>query len=262
AVIQQTGPVNPGAGYQPGDGDPRFGLRGNTMGNGLDHTMVYTVYPGERFGPSDRETQIVETCRTLKCSTGNQVVAKGFTELLEIDNEDRDDNNGTHWMMGGRRIINSQGEVDTVFTHWPGNFFYRGFPERQALRKGWTIDEPNWYSHLSVSRYLMGVYGSYTTAGVDLIRLEKTDTLGNHIRYRLPGPFGGYQFFMTWWPTAWYRGGMPEVAGGGSESQGPWLPYDGSKEYPGQFIYGCPDGLADGIILVLTAGDEVQAYRE
>lgn len=255
SVIQSTGSAAVPA---AGDGDPRFGFRGNTMGNGLDHPMVYRRNPSSEGNRA--ESVVIETRRTLTTVTGGNPQAKGFADWEQ---------RGSHWNMGGRRqkiTVNGQQRLQTVFTHWPGNFFYRGLPERFTIRKGWTIDEPNWYHHTAVSRYLLGVYGAYTSEGVDAIRLEQhcntcpdgSDT--NGMRYRLPGPFGSYVFTLSWMPLSDRRGGMPEVAGGGNDAQGPWLPYDQSKEYPGAFIYGAPDGHSDALILLLTPGDEVIAW--
>jgi len=258
AVISSTGvATGPGGSHQPGDGDPRFGFRGNIMGNGLDAPMVYRRnLSGEDNKP---ESNVVETRRTLLTTTNNNPLALGFPDWEQ---------RGSHWNMGGRRqkkTINGQQTITTVTTHWPGNFFYRGFPERFAIRKGWTIDEPNWYHHTEVSRYMLGLYGAYTSEGADAIRLEQScntcpDQGDQGLRYQLPSPFDNYLFYLSWMPLHDRKGGMPEVAGGGSEIKGPWLPYDGSEEYRGAFIYGAPDGHNDGIVLVLTPGEEVQAY--
>ncbi|MEO7994829.1 MAG: type II secretion system protein [bacterium] len=257
SVMQSTGnPTGTGGSFQVGDGDPRFGLSGDTMGNGLDHPMVFQHnLSGE---DNQAENQNVETKRTIDTSLGGNASQKGFNDW---DSSPA----ASHYIMGGRRqvtTVNGQQQISTVFTHWPGNFFYRGFPERFTLRKGWTIDEPNWFHHTSVARYMVGVYGAYTSEGYDAIRLEdRCDTCGSAMRYQLPSPFDYYDFRLTWKPQHDRSGGMPEVAGGGSETKGPWLPYDQSEEYRNSFIYGAPDGHPDAVILVLTAGEEVTAYR-
>ncbi|HYE76495.1 MAG TPA: type II secretion system protein, partial [bacterium] len=77
SVLAQTGPVDPSAnGYQPGDGDPRFGFRGNTMGNGLEATQVFANW----FNNID---QNIETYRTLWTTTGGDPGAKGFGMPLQ-----------------------------------------------------------------------------------------------------------------------------------------------------------------------------------
>jgi len=258
SVIQSTGlPSGAGGSYQPGDGDPRFGFRGNIMGNGLDAPMVYRRnMSGEN---NMAESNRIETRRSLLAVTNGNPSSLGFTDWEQ---------NGSHWTMGGRRqkkTVNGVEEISTVTTHWPGNFFYRGFPERYILRKGWTIDEPNWYHQTEVSRYMIGLYGAYSSIGVDAARLEMrcntcSGTGSRGDLYQLPSPFDNYSFYLSWMPEHDRAGGMPEVAGGGSEVKGPWLPYDGSEEFRGAFIYGAPDGHNDAIILVLTAGEEVQAY--
>ncbi|MCG3152359.1 MAG: hypothetical protein GEEBNDBF_01656 [bacterium] len=267
ALLAQTGPVNPpAAGYAPGDGDPRFGFRGNTMGNGLEHNQVFANW----YTNLD---QNIETYRTLWTTTGGNPSAKGFGTCGGPNYPGSASNPpGMHYTMGGRRApVNSQ--AGTVFTHWPGNFFYRGFGERGLDRKGWTYQNSASFTRSHVARYMMGAYGGYTTEGTDAIRLEGTSPTGTPIRYRFPPPWppegaAGYLGITLGygcvgsgndWGAGWTTG-LPEVAGGGNANRGPAFPPDRDPKYNNQFIYGAPDGQPDALVLILTAGDEIQAY--
>ncbi|MCG3151909.1 MAG: hypothetical protein GEEBNDBF_01194 [bacterium] len=251
AVIQQTGlPTGPGGSHQAGDGDPRFGFRGNTMGNGMEYPMVF-----RRWIATDT-AQNIATERTLRAVTNNNVAVKGFGVP--------ENGSGLHFVMGGRRAVkteNGQQVVYTAFTHWPGNFFYRGFPERPIARKGWTIYFPHVFVKSQTSRYILGGYGSYTTEGIDVARLEERDNSGSQIYYRYAPPWGADEnIFQARYEGGISRGGLPEVAGGGGPTAGPYNPPDTNPEHPNSFIYGAPDGHKDAVILVLTAGEEVQAF--
>jgi hypothetical protein len=48
---------------------------------------------------------------------------------------------------------------------------------------------------------------------------------------------------------------LPEVFGGGDLNNNPYFPYEPTKEGV-NFYYGAPDGLEDGLILVLTDSGE------
>ncbi|MBU1023204.1 type II secretion system GspH family protein, partial [bacterium] len=127
AIIKSTGGVGTGltGEFQPGDGDPRFGFYGNTMGNGLSDPAFYQHL--NSIGISPTETPLIETRRTLS----DYAAAKhGF-----LDPPD-----GVHYMMGGLKTFDSRDGVKTVANWWPGNFFYRGLVDYQLVRMGWTTE--------------------------------------------------------------------------------------------------------------------------
>ncbi|MEO7994460.1 MAG: hypothetical protein ABI743_08675, partial [bacterium] len=252
SVIKQSGnPTGPGGTHQAGDGDPRFGFRGDTMGNGLENPMCFNNW-------YDDEAQNIETERTLLAGTGGNPEALGFG--TKTSNPP-----GLHFAFGGRRAVkteNGQSVTYTAFIHWPGNFFYRGFPERLLDRKGWTVWFPQAFIKAQTSRYLIGGYGSYTTEGQDVARLEERTNTGASVYYQLPPPWSSSaSLFRCTYVGNGTDGGLPELAGGGDNVKGPWLPPDRSTDFPNAFIYGSPDGYKDAVILVLTGGDEVQAYN-
>jgi hypothetical protein len=111
----------------------------------------------------------------------------------------------------------------------------------------------------------MGGYGAEGTVGTDVIRLEYLDPDGNRLGWRCPPPFDeecfqvGYELFTGGFGSP---GGLPEVFGGGDVFQGPANPYNKDEDHPDEFIYGAPDGVPDGVIIVLTNGSEVDAYNK
>jgi type II secretory pathway pseudopilin PulG len=116
----------------------------------------------------------------------------------------------------------------------PGCFFYRATSDKFDLGEG-TGRNPTRRDFVVDKNYLyiLGVFGGSSTKGMDLIRVEGGG------EYRKPAGFK-YAVDML----------VPEVFGGGAQTLNPYFPYvDGDA-----FIFGSPDGLPDGIILVLTSG--------
>lgn len=240
-----------GTGEQ-GDGDPRFGYKGNTMGQGLDDMNQFcgAVHSGPYFWSE------VETRRSL--DRGAWPPSPGTVPAAFISWTNM------YYLFGGFRNRIEDAPTDVIFTFWPGNFFYKGTSDQVMSRSGWTIPVPNTNIGGHYNRYLIGGYGARGTVGIDIIRLEPEDPNGNRVAWRCPEPFGedycftcGYEMFGTGWGSP---GGLPEVFGGGDAWLGPWNPYNKSEDHPDEFIYGAPDGVPDGVILVLESGAEVQAY--
>jgi len=240
---------------QQGDGDPRFGYRGNIMGNGVEDFYFYFHREG---GYPISETSEIETRRTLP------------EGLPFADTEDTTYGMGVHYMFGGRRIWGPNGEMKTIFTFWPGNFFYRGCgPHDAGQRKGFTYYDPGYTLPPKIDRYMMGGYGTQSNQGFDVIRLEYTTPDGDVIMYRQPPPWpedpqAGWQGFASivmGWPP-WPGGGgcgLPEVCGGGNEWHGPYYPYDSGPTQ--EWIWGAPDGHRDGVMHVLFGGTDSQHFN-
>jgi hypothetical protein len=148
-------------------------------------------------------------------------------------------------------------------------------------RQGFTIPVPNTNVGGHFNRYIIGGYGAEGTEGMDVIRLEDKAPDKSAVYWRCPPPFAFHQFICGYKPFGnnpfGAEGGLPEVFGGGDAWNGPWDPYansvnsiDGkpavddthplSDAAPGEFIYGSPDGVKDGVILVLQNGSEVEKY--
>jgi len=253
---KRTG-TGPGGAFQPGDGDPRFGFNGQIMGNGVDDPAYYKH---RIIGIPPIETPLIEVKRTIKDS---EAALLGF-----LDPPD-----GVHYMMGGRKAKDDKGKIITVSVFWPGNFFYRGLFDHPLERKGWTWYDPGTIPGGSkMNRYILGGYGSVRTEGIDCIRLEpKNWDASDDVYYRLPAPW--YKYARNSGIRCAYaqdstggssNSGLPEVCGGGDAWTGPVYPYNRGDVSDGfaymQYIYGAPDGHPDGIILVRTAGGDIQTY--
>jgi len=256
-VIQSTSTA---ANPAQGDGDPRFGYKGNLMGNGLEDFYFFEHRLG---GLPAQWTSDTETRRTLPL---NQQATLGFPEL------DGTEYQGLHYMFGGRRkwTTNANGDtiMGTIFTFWPGNFMYRGLGSHISERQGYTHYDPGYWIPGHNDRYLLCAYGSANQEGLDIIRMHDRTPDGEEILYRMPPPwpdppdmgFGWAQIRVGWPP--WVGGGgcgLPEVCGGGDAIKGPRFPYDSGTTHT--FIYGSPDGHNDGIILVLAAGAEMDLNK-
>jgi prepilin-type N-terminal cleavage/methylation domain-containing protein len=260
AIIQSTSATGsgPGGAFQPGDGDPRFGFSGAIMGNGLSDPAYYR---NRTIGIPPIETPLIETRRTLQDDAVQQL---GFLEPPD----------GLHWMMGGRKGFDADGEVITVSVFWPGNFFYRGLFDHPLERKGWTWYDPGTIpGGTKMNRYILGGYGSTRTDGLDAIRLETLNyDATDDVYYRLPPPW--YKYARSSGIKCGYAddgsdpsgtgSGLPEVCGGGDAFTGPFYPYNRGDDEDGfaygQYIYGAPDGHPDGVIIILTAGADIVTW--
>jgi len=244
-IIRQT---NVDGNDEQGDGDPRFGYKGNVMGQGLDDMNYFrgATHSGPFFWSE------CETRRTLD---------RG--EWMNVPPAFINPETNMYYLFGGRRNKAVSSTSDVIFTFWPGNFLYKATTDQIISRQGFTIPVPNTNIGGHFNRYMLAGYGAEGTIGQDVIRLEYEDPDGQRIGWRCPPPFDvncfncGYELFNGGFHTP---GGLPEVFGGGDPYNGPWYPYNKSDTNPDEFIYGAPDGVPDGIILVLTNGSEVEKY--
>ena len=129
-------------------------------------------------------------------------------------------------------------------------------------RNGFTIPVPNTGLGGHFNRYMLGAYGSSMNNGIDVIRTIWWCPDGEDLSWRCPPPHALDTFYLGYesFTGMGDPGGLPEVFGGGDEWNGPWYPYDKSDEHPDECIYGAPDGIPDGVILVLTNGAEAMEY--
>jgi hypothetical protein len=229
---------------EPGNGDPRFGLSGDIMGMGLDDINYFkgAVQQGPFFW-SD-----IETRRTLD-----------HGKWMKVPDYFKNPETNMYYLFGGRRSFSADG---MIFTFWPGNFFYKSAPDViLAGRSGWSFPTPNTNAVGGPrTRYILGGYGAEGTVGLDVIRLEYASPDGSRINWRTPPPFSADYYQCGYEDSSGGMGspgGLPEVFGGGDETTGPWWYYNEGGRNSGDFIYGAPDGVPDGVILVLTDGSNV-----
>ncbi len=254
-IIRQT---NVDGTDNQGEGDPRFGYKGNVMGQGLDDMNFFrgATHSGPFFWSE------IETRRSLDRGQWMNV-PPAFASGGAFDTE-------MYYLFGGWRyhpddIDPNRMTSDVIFTFWPGNFFYKATSDQVISRQGFTIPVPNTNIGGHYNRYMIGGYGAEGTIGTDVIRLIWFNPEGERLFWQCPPPFPygpdcfqvGYELFAGGFGDS---GGLPEVFGGGDEWNGPWNPYNKSKDNPDEFIYGAPDGVPDGVILVLTNGSEVEKY--
>lgn len=230
-----------------GDGDPRFGYKGNVMGQGLDDMNYFrgATHSGSYFWSE------IETRRSLDRGDWMNVPPAFINPETNM-----------YYLFGGFRNDMVGAVSDVIYTFWPGNFFFKGTTDQVISRQGWTIPVPNTNIGGHYNRYMLGGYGAEGARGIDCIRLEDTDPDGNELGWRTPPPFEEEAFFVGYELFGGFGdpGGLPEVFGGGDAYNGPWWPYNKSETNYDEFIYGAPDGVQDGVIIVLTNGSEVEKY--
>jgi len=224
-IIGHTG----GDSTQPGSGDPRFGMGGSIIGNVVDDPRYY-----RQDNPADPRDPVIETYLTLPVPANT------------IGWRDR-----YHYMMGGHWTSNSI----KVRAEWIGDFFYRGIREVKLGRTGaqdGIVKMPDYGWTATNDYYILGVFGSDETRGLDCIRNTCYDSYGNQLSYRTPPeagldiPIGGIDGISG--------NGLPELFGGGDRDHGPVWPYNYDIDKMGvdDVRFGAPDGVEDGVILVLS----------
>jgi type II secretion system protein G len=229
-----------GGNSNAGSGDPRFGSGGDIIGNGLDDPrfMNRTTCPGADLS----------RMRTL---------LNGQTEPYDIDilrlywqftrkGEAEDLQGILNYRFGGNQVIDINGNPMKVNDWWPGNFFYRSMGEIDMAQSNLNSSPYQVYNfrYSKYTTYMLGGYGSKDTQGEDVIR-----------NILIPGQ----NFYAK--PRAVYPNvqmAFPECYGGGDKNNNPVFP---PKDLAGNdWIYGAPDGINDGVIMVLTGSGTKGSY--
>jgi prepilin-type N-terminal cleavage/methylation domain-containing protein len=158
----------------------------------------------------------------------------------------------------------------------PGQFFYKGSGPIIAIGNEDAADEP--ILPTEIDQYMMGGYGGIRTKGKDVLGIEEeiiyftSSMLNNNWMADATFSDGGNDGPT---PMQGNPGGGPGGPGGGNNTPNeqeiwPWTrsetadnEYDGSPYQPAnigdsneQLQYGNPNGIRDGIVLVLTAGED------
>ncbi len=240
-----------------GNGDPRFGFKGNLMGNILEDPRYLWKGPAmitriKNTLPEDSETN--NACMVNVEGKINPFYSMGgLPSTLE-----------NHWTSDDSIKLTSR-KTDyspsgrTISAYWPGQFYYRSrgrylFPQEYLET---SMADPEWitiwqFPYTKIDRYILGGFGAWTTEGMDVIRL--TDVDGKPVNNWGGCTGGGYfnphpDYSRTSSSPVYFS--SPEVMGGGSAGTMPYIPY--LQPETGVSLYGAPDGYTDGVILVLTA---------
>lgn len=160
-------------------------------------------------------------------------------ETINTDGEYQIDNYGVY---GGLKL--ASGDPDRYII--PGSFFYRACGELNMINSLATNPDPDDrrdFVYAQYERYILGGFGHESTKGLDVIRL----TGAGVYRHWPEVPTDNFPWDI---PLL-----LPEVFGGGDNENNPYFPYDPPE--PGrEFTFGAPDGLEDGLILVMTSSGE------
>jgi prepilin-type N-terminal cleavage/methylation domain-containing protein len=183
-------------------GDPRFGDQGWTMANVMDDPRFWDA----SRNPGEPELHFWN-------SRGNPT---GTKEQYAY---------GGH-VVGGRPLS----------TYFSGHFFYRSYGKFDMQQSNVPEGAANlWDFRVGLYEgYIMGVYGSQNTKGLDIIRLTGE---GNNY-FRDPNKNFNYDV-----PLA-----LPEVMGGGGDPVNQPFPRFPYKDHNDRWVFGAPDGQPDGII--------------
>jgi prepilin-type N-terminal cleavage/methylation domain-containing protein len=171
----------------------------------------------------------------LKFTTGGTNVA----ETINTDGNYQIDNYG---VFGGMKLMSGNPSVEII----AGSFFYRAEGPLDMISSTAKPDfdgERRDFVYQSYDRYILGGFGHETTKGLDVIRLTGTGSY----RHWPDVPTDNFPWDV---PIL-----LPEVFGGGDNNNNPFFPYEPSQDGM-KFPYGAPDGLEDGLVLVVTDSGE------
>ena len=227
-----------------GQGDPRFGFRGTTVGNGLSDPRFPEA--DDTLGGADDGTW-----------------GGGYTPNMERKS-------GRTYTMGGWW---NDDRGKTVSNHWPGNFFYRSacdktiesspstadVASRTVLNSGdFEGDAERIVGYPLADHFILGGFGASRTIGKDVIRIGDPESGRGGVAYLgLDGrdPIEHYRLSIdSTEPSEEHPIIFPEVFGGGEEFGRPLWPY--TDPATGELVYGSPDGSPDGVIIFLTDMDD------
>jgi len=231
------------AAFSPGSyedlklGDPRFGSKGRYIGMCLDDPDWFCG----AMQPNPSGWSEIETRRTLD-----------HGDWMQVRDEFRNPGISGYYLFGGRGVPES-GEYTS--SYWPGNFFYRALSDSEVAApvEGRRFG-PSSGVYESYQHFILGAYGAERTEGMDVIRLEPFNPDGELLTWCFPEDLSEEIIYCGYgYPRDdGTSGGLPEVFGGGDAWNGPMYPYVNPDT--GNLIYGAPDGIPDGVLLVVTDG--------
>ena len=231
ALVASSGPRD-AAGFEP-----RFGREGNLMGMTLDDPRYFC---GSMHSDPSRWSE-VETRRTLD---------RG--DWMKVPDEFRNPGTSGYYLSGGRYGPDRNQKLKTW---WPGTFYYRSLPDLDSFLNNQIARHiPGILIGASPQTYIIGGFGDERTPAQDVIRLEPYNSNGELVTWRFPeGSEAGVIYCDYGYPgESGSSGGLPEVFGGGDNSMGPQYPP--FYRETGDVLFGAPDGIPDGVIIMVTSG--------
>ena len=256
-IVKWTAPLQ----YKPGDGDPRFGFDGDLMGNAVEDPKYLWKGPNKLTRIKNSfldEAEKDNIGMVIPKFPYNPFYAMGGIPLWPKDTTLENAKEKLKEVEENNPLTSK-----TVHAYWPGEFFYRSggaylFPQSFLIT---DLENPNmkyiWdFPYTRIDRYFLCGFGALTTDGKDVLRL--TDAKG-----RLIDNSKGFSddIFYKAHPNYPRTGetpihfSSPEVMGGGKYGEMPVFPYLDPEN--GEWIYGAPDGFADGIVIAIAPGIEV-----
>lgn len=237
-IVKLTGGNN-----NAGSGDPRFGSGGDIVGNGLDDprflnstTCGGQPTPVRTLDNGQTEPYDIDQLRNYYLYTriGEAEDLTGPSEPLL-------------YHFGGNQVEDINGNPMKVNDWWPGNFFYRSMGDidmgQSSIGSGNVYQVYNFRYH-KYSTYMLGGYGAKETQGEDVIRNVLIPGVDYYAKPRAIFPPVQMAF--------------PECFGGGDINNYPVFP---PKDLAGNdWIYGAPDGINDGVVMVLTGSGASRTF--
>jgi len=229
AVVKMTG----GTG-EAGSGDPRFGMGGDIIGNGLDDPRFMNVVtigglptPTRTLDNGVEEPLDIEQLR-LHWENSRIGLAENLIGKLS-------------YTFGGKIAFDSNNNPVKKNDWWEGDFFYRSMgdidPTQTVPTGGSTGLRAYNFRYHKFTTYVLGGYGAKTTPGEDVIR--NVLVAGKTMYEKATG--SNFPDVLV---------ALPEVFGGGNDNKHPVFPPKDLTD--NDWIYGAPDGIKDGVVLMLT----------
>lgn len=235
-IVKLTGGNN-----EAGSGDPRFGMGGDIIGNGLDDLRFMNIAsigglttPTRTLPNNEEEPWAIDQ---IKLHWANSRIGAEENLIGQL-----------HYSFGGNQVEDLNSNLVPVNDWWEGNFFYRAMGDYDQAATvtggGQAVMQVFNFRYHKFNTYMLGGYGSKSTQGQDVIR-----------NILVPGetfyakPMDGYPDILI---------GLPEVFGGGDELTHPLFP---PKDIAGNdWLYGAPDGIKDGVVAVLTGSGTSHSF--
>jgi len=208
---------------------------------GADAGGLYLEWSGgDKFTPASGDPRFGMKGNVMNNSVDDPYLSwtnnGGFADTINISGTPLIE---TYLNYGGRRALSGESDRYTIM----GSFFYRSEGPIDMISSDLSSGSPTRrdFVYQRYERYILGGFGHETTKGLDVFRLEGAGD------YAHQPDTDNFVFDV---PLL-----LPEVFGGGDRDNNPFFPYEPSQDGT-RFYYGAPDGLEDGVVIVLTDSGE------